>query len=108
MKNILAAFCLGIIFFSAVDIATTFAQNEDAAESETVVTEDPIVFMFGRDECGFCKAQFKWMNEEGINYQYLNIITDDEAKILYNQVTAKHEISKVTPITVIGRKVRKL
>lgn len=105
MKNILAAFCLGIIFFSAVDIATTFAQNEGAAESETVVTEDPIVFMFGRDDCGFCKAQFKWMEEEGINYEYLNILTDKNAKNLYNQVAAKHEVSKVTPITVIGERV---
>ena len=70
-----------------------------------VADAQPTVFMFGRDDCGFCKQQFAWMNEEGINYSYLNIVTDENARELYNQVAEKHEVSKVTPITVIGERV---
>lgn len=73
--------------------------------AEEVVNSDPTVFMFGRDDCGFCKAQSAWLNEEGIDYEYLNIIEDRQARDWYNQVAEKHEVSKVTPITVIGERV---
>lgn len=62
-------------------------------------------FMFGRDDCGFCKQQFKYLNDEGLPYIYLNIVEDEEAARLYDAVTAKHGLSKVTPITVIGETV---
>jgi len=67
--------------------------------------EQPLVLMFGRDDCGFCKAQFEFLNNEGIAFEYLNIVTDDQAKDLYNKVAEKHEVAKVTPITVIGERV---
>lgn len=76
-----------------------------ASAQEQVVTPDPVVFMFGRDDCGFCKEQFKFLFNEGIAYEYLNITKDEEAKRLYDEVTKKHEISKVTPVTVIGETV---
>lgn len=63
------------------------------------------VFMFGRDECGFCKQQKEFMTAEGIPFVYLNIVTDGAARELYNQVTEKHALSKVTPITVVGEQV---
>jgi len=61
--------------------------------------------MFGRDDCGFCKKQKDFFASENIDYIYLNIVSDTKAKDLYNQVVAKHELTKVTPITVIGSRV---
>jgi glutaredoxin/cytochrome c biogenesis protein CcdA len=73
-----------------------------------VVADDattPTIFMFGRDDCSFCKAQIEFFTAEDIDYQYLNIIEDEAAAELYDQVVAKHELTKVTPITVIGESV---
>jgi glutaredoxin/uncharacterized protein (UPF0333 family) len=95
----------------------TSAQNatfEGVVSTEAIPTPvtDPIVapvagtvYMFGRDDCGFCKKQKEFFATENIPYVYLNIVTDEAAKDLYNQVVAKHELTKVTPITVIGERV---
>lgn len=93
MKSLLPALFLGLF---AV-FSPFFVQAEEAME--------PVVFMFGRDDCGFCQAQFEYLNEEGINYEYLNIVKDEEALLLYDQVVEKHELSRVTPVTVIGETV---
>lgn len=95
MKKIASIFAL----FSLVFFGTPFAQAEE------VLTQEPTVIMFGRDDCGFCKEQFKYLYDEGIQYEYLNIVKDDQAKALYDQVAEKHDISKVTPVTVIGETV---
>jgi glutaredoxin/uncharacterized protein (UPF0333 family) len=68
-------------------------------------SEQPPVFMFGRDDCGFCKEQFAWLEEQGIAYEYLNIIEDERARELYNAVAEKHSLARVTPVTVIGERV---
>lgn len=102
MKKIITAACFGIL------LLPFFITNPVAAQApvETIAAEEPTVFIFGRDDCGFCKELFAWIETEPeIQYEYLNIITDPEAKELYNQVAEKHEVSKVTPITVIGERV---
>ncbi len=73
--------------------------------AQEILTSEPTVIMFGRDDCGFCKEQFKYLFDEGIEYEYLNITENERAKALYDEVTAKHAISKVTPVTVIGETV---
>lgn len=100
MKKYLAILTLLVVLFP-----TSVTLAESVKEKPQVVTAEPTVIMFGRDDCGFCKAQSAWLKEEGINYEYLNIVTDEKAKELYNAVAKKHEVSKVTPITVIGEKV---
>ncbi|MFM2423824.1 MAG: hypothetical protein RLZZ70_211 [Candidatus Parcubacteria bacterium] len=100
---------LGIWSVSTVVPLPSVASNGDVvaemAESESAAVAPGMVYMFGRDDCGFCKAQKEFMAAEGIAYTYLNIVTDPKAKSLYEQVVAKHELSKVTPITVIGERV---
>lgn len=96
MYKFVATFALFFSLFSLVPIVIA---------QESVVTPDPVVIMFGRDDCGFCKEQFRFLFDEGIEYDYQNITKDDEAKRLYDELTAKHDISKVTPITVIGETV---
>ncbi len=95
MKKIAAFFAFFVLFTSLAPVAS----------AQEVLTPEPTVIMFGRDDCGFCKEQFKYLFDEGIEYEYLNITKDDRAKELYDQVTAKHTISKVTPVTVIGETV---
>lgn len=95
MKRIASIFAVFVLFL------TPFW----SVMAEDVVTPEPTVIMFGRDDCGFCKEQFKYLFDEGIEYEYLNITKDDRAKQLYDEVTAKHEISKVTPVTVVGETV---
>jgi glutaredoxin/uncharacterized protein (UPF0333 family) len=108
---------LGVILFAfqiipnlAVAQNATYQTEEAAEVTPTPAPEDsqlPLgtVFMFGRDECGFCKKQKEFMTAEGITYVYLNINTDEAARALYDQVTEKHGLTKVTPITVIGDRV---
>lgn len=79
-----------------------------AAQPVPVVAQDvipqsiPTVYVFAREDCGFCKAQIAFMDEAGIVYEYLNVVEDDTAKALFAEVAAKHDIARVTPITVIG------
>jgi glutaredoxin/cytochrome c biogenesis protein CcdA len=72
---------------------------------DTGSREHRSVYLFGRDTCGFCKAEKEFLTEAKIPYTYLNIVEDEAAKALYDQVTAKHNLSKVTPVTVIGERV---
>lgn len=101
MKKIFPAFLIVSFLLNGLATNTALAQSD----TTVVMTEEPTVFLFGRDDCGFCKKQFEYLNEEGIQYEYLNIVTDDKAKELYDAITAKHEVSKVTPVTVIGERV---
>ena len=89
-------------FFALLAI---FVSSTPPVSAQEIITPEPTVIMFGRDDCGFCKEQFKYLLDEGIEYEYLNITKSDQAKTLYDEVTAKHAISKVTPVTVIGETV---
>lgn len=109
---------LGVcLLIATVSPHLVVAQNASFVASEsaeavptpaTTVADMPVsgtVYMFGRDDCGFCKKQKEFFEAENIPYVYLNIVNDEKAKDLYNQVVAKHELTKVTPITVIGERV---
>ncbi|MCA9355230.1 glutaredoxin family protein [Candidatus Kaiserbacteria bacterium] len=105
MKKIILFFVLAITFFPAFFASVAKAEVDDMSKERVVINKNPTVFLFGRDECGFCKAEFAWLNEEGIEYEYLNIVTDDQAKIWYDEIAKKHDVAKVTPITVVGERV---
>lgn len=99
-------FALGILLFAFfLPQSGVSAQNAEFYSADSAISEEAPIIVFGRDDCGFCKALFAFLKAENVSYEYLNIQTDDEAKALYDQVTAKHEISKVTPVTVVGEKV---
>lgn len=103
MKILSAAWILlGISLFAFFTPQSfTNAQN---AQSGSSYEETPI-FMFGRDDCGFCKEQKAFLEEENLPYTYLNIVEDEEALRLYNLVIEKHGLSRVTPVTIVGEKV---
>lgn len=101
---------LGVVLFSTPGVSPLFAQTESAttaAATSSVAAPatpdaEPVVYLLGRDDCGFCKKEFAYLEEAGIDYEYLNITEDDRAAELFDAITQKHDISKVTPITVIG------
>lgn len=66
---------------------------------------EAVVYLFGRDDCGFCKEERAYLEAENISYKYLNIVTNQEAKQLFSAIAEKHAISKVTPLTIIGERV---
>ncbi|MCB9816097.1 glutaredoxin [Candidatus Nomurabacteria bacterium] len=103
MKQIIASAFAFILLFAGAFSSTAAAQT--TTESE-VVAEEPVVYIFGRDDCGFCKKLFEWIQTEPeIRYEYLNILTDDQAAEWYDQVAKKHDTAKVTPIVVVGERV---
>jgi len=83
----------------------SFMYGLQSVAAQTEPAKEPVVYMFGRDDCGFCKQQFTWLEEEGIPYVYLNIVDDELANAQFKAVAAKHETSLVTPLTVIGERV---
>lgn len=74
-------------------------------EAEVSAEEAVVVSVFGRDDCGFCKQLFAFLEKEAISFEYLNVTEDAVAADLFTAITEKHSISKVTPITVIGETV---
>jgi hypothetical protein len=45
------------------------------------------------------------MESAGIDYEYLNIVDDAEARRLYDAIAEKHSVPKVTPVTIVGEYV---
>lgn len=91
-------FVLFALLLAGSFLVTTPAVAEEEAS-------DVVVFMFGRDDCGFCKKQVEFLSAEGIEYEYLNVVTDKDASRLFNAVAEKHDLAKVTPLTIIGENV---
>lgn len=97
MKNIFG------ILIAVIGLSGAFLAPENVIAQDEV--DETVVYMFGRDDCGFCKKQHEWLTSENIQYEYLNILEDDEAARLFSAIAEKHEASKVTPLTVIGERV---
>jgi glutaredoxin/uncharacterized protein (UPF0333 family) len=107
VAGVIAWLALGALLFTNQLAGAQQAVADPGDTESTLGVEqagDVVVYMLGRDDCGFCQAQEEWMNQEGITWQYLNIIDDPEAKRLFNAITDKHDASKVTPLTIVGER----
>ncbi len=109
MKKIFIAVWLLLGVLSVTTLIPTSIPSTVVASTDTITETESVasgmVYMFGRDTCGFCQKQKEFMTSAGITYTYLNITESAEAKALYDQVVEKHGLSKVTPITVVGERV---
>ncbi len=98
----------GLVFISVFVSGLLLPQNTIRAEEVVdVVVSDasvelPVVYLFGREDCGFCKAERVFLEESGISYVYQDVVLDEQAKAYFTALAEKHELSKVTPLTVIG------
>ncbi|MCA9366476.1 glutaredoxin family protein [Candidatus Kaiserbacteria bacterium] len=86
----------------AVICSVFFTGSSALAQTDSSVV---VVHMFGREDCGFCQAEKTFLAKEGIVYEYLDVTKDKDASRLFNQVAEKHDLSKVTPLLVIGEEV---
>jgi len=90
----------------SVNLQAEVSVNHDFNEpaNEQSISTEPVIFMFGRDTCGFCLAQIEYLESQGLPHVYLNL--DDEATaVLFEKVTSKHGLPKITPTTVVGERV---
>jgi glutaredoxin len=65
----------------------------------------PVAYVFGDNSCELCRTEVKWLFDEGIDYQYLNIDTDADAKSTYEALLKKHNLAAITPLTVVGPEI---
>lgn len=98
MKNFISIF-VAFIFIAFSQSAPLFAQ-----------TNDVTILFFGRDDCTHCAAEKEFLNTyigetEGVSYVYRNVITDEVAKAEFEALIKKHELTYVTPLTIIGAEV---
>lgn len=97
MKYIaLIAFVITSLWFAPQAL---FAQEPDAT-----------IFFFGRDDCAHCAAEKEFLNsytktDLQVHFEYHNIITNESDAQLFESLIAKHELSQVTPLTIIGGEV---
>lgn len=76
-----------------------------ALAEQPVVTPEPVAYVFGSDECVFCKDEVRWLFNEGISFQYLNTSSSTQAKDVYVALLEKHGIYPIFPLTIIGPEV---
>ena len=102
MKLLITAWLLlGVALFALFGpTAPLLAQTSYNPENQ-----EAQIYVFGRDDCGFCKQLFAFLTDQEIPFVYLNIQTDKVAADLYDQVAKKHSVTKVTPITVVGERI---
>jgi len=99
-------------FLSAVLLLTAIVGTVPyltAAQATTVEKREVTVHVFQRDDCTYCKAEKKFLREladasTGLNFKVVlyDIVSDEIANDLYQQITTKKEIPRITPITIIG------
>lgn len=98
MRHFLLSF-LTIFALFFIQTTTLFAASDNVT-----------IIFFGRDDCGHCADEKEFLNEyiaetEGVQYEYRNVVTDPEAKEDFETVIAKHGLTYVTPLAVIGAEV---
>lgn len=71
------------------------------ADSDDTAT----VIMFGRDDCRFCQAEKVFLDGLQVDYKYYDVVKDAEASRLFGLVAEKHDLAKVTPLTIVGERV---
>jgi glutaredoxin len=90
-----------LLFLIQLSIPTSVVQGRLLA-NESIAQERIVVF--GRDDCGFCRQLFTFLNSEEVPFTYLNITNDSDANRLFLELTEQHSLTRVTPITVVGDK----
>lgn len=98
---------LGAFLFVQAFLALPVVAQESIEVENVATTADgpAVITVFGRDDCGFCKALFAFLEKEEIPFDYLNVTKDERAAELFTAISEKHSVSKVTPIIVIGETV---
>jgi len=92
---------IGAIFFTVFGNTGLFAYAQENHKTDVIV--------FVREGCGNCHKEQEFLNnsdrvQNNFNVQYLDIDEADN-KEAWQQVVSKYNLSKVTPITLVGGEV---
>lgn len=90
-----------ISLFVLVSVAL-FGMSSIVLAEEVQRDEIPVVYLFGRDDCEFCKEEIKFLENQNIQWEYIDVVADAYSKEQFHLITQKHGIPRVTPLTVIG------
>lgn len=76
-----------------------------AVATPVLAQGEATVYLFGRDDCGICSKEKEYFADQSIPYEYLNVVESEEAALLFETIVEKHELAKITPLTIIGETV---
>ncbi len=106
MKKTLNFLIIGSIFmalFTGINTSTFSIETTYAKE------EAPKVHFFGREDCKFCQKEKQFLKDLSLEMEievfYYDVVKDESAKKLFEEVTKVNNLSRVTPLTLVGGKV---
>jgi cytochrome c biogenesis protein CcdA/glutaredoxin len=97
MKKLFLSLALLLFFFQ-------IAQAQEIAEPENC--EQPRIQVFVREGCGFCEKEEEFIKNELSHFEadFLDI-DEPQNRSVYNRVAERYELSRVTPITIVGDQI---
>jgi len=98
---VVSFFVVVSFLFFAITVVEAMS-NSPLPVAVTTGQSIPTVYLLGREDCGYCKAEIEFLKVNNISYIYLDVVNDETAKRQFTAVATKHDIPKVTPVTVIG------
>ncbi len=87
------------------------AQQTETFETQIIQGQKTVnLYMFGREGCHFCKIEEGFLNKtllehSDVNFVYLDVIEDVEARKLFLGITSANNLPQATPITLVGGEV---
>jgi len=101
-------FQCSLSFFLFLLCFSSFTHTSFASEETSLKSEYPVLIqLFVRQDCAHCQAEKKYLEMQrtkrgnAIEIEYIDIGTE-EGKALFSLFTEKKNLSKATPLTVIG------
>jgi glutaredoxin len=104
----------GAIIFPFEDIKSVSAVSLYSIREKSVSGDTSAItahiYFFGREDCGFCKAEKKFLASylsahPSVVMEYYDIVKDAKAKELFVKITEANGLPKVTPLTLVGGKI---
>lgn len=102
---------LNFLIVGSAMLSLFFGVNSTPVSVEEVYAneEAPMVHFFGREDCKFCQKEKQFLDdlslEVDIDIRYYDVAKDDSAKKLFEEITSVNNLSRVTPLTLVGGKV---
>jgi cytochrome c biogenesis protein CcdA len=93
---------LGSLVFCGVPLASETGTGDSPASQRKVLS------LFEREGCGHCRKERAFLEElqrsmPGLEVQWMSL-EEPEVRELFDTFTARYDLPKVTPITIVGRK----
>ncbi len=96
-------------FFTIGIALSSFAVPASLAVAQTTSDERVSVHVFKREDCTYCKAEAKFLetlSTERPDLQFTivwhDVVTDENANALYQQITTLKRVPRITPITIVS------